>query len=94
MKQQDRARKQVDKKISRDWSVHPAVSANGRYPMIELRLGTAVFCLHQNMATHLANALVDCTETQESTEYRKATTNGKTETRPRIQEEEKNQRGQ
>lgn len=55
----------------RDWSVEPALSANGRSPMVLLRLGRyfTIF-LPVQAAISIANALIDAVEDEETTIYR------------------------
>lgn len=67
MKQQPREQKQTDKKIQGNWSVQPALSANGNMPMIALRLGNFETFIPNGMAIAIADALVDAMENNTST---------------------------
>lgn len=55
----------------RNWSVEPALSPNGRAPMVALKLGRyfEIF-LPIQAAISIANALIDAVEEEETTTYR------------------------
>lgn len=68
MKQQPPENKALDNRVKHNWQVQPALAANGRTPLISVRLGNdfEIF-VHKGLATALADALVDCAETGKTT---------------------------
>lgn len=68
MKQQPAEQRNRDNKIKNNWSVEPAVAANGKTPLVALRLGGGFETfIHKGLAIRLANALVDCAEEDKTT---------------------------
>lgn len=68
MKQQPAEQRNRDNKIKNNWSVEPAVAANGKTPLVALRLGSGFETfIHKGLAIRLANALVDCAEEDKTT---------------------------
>lgn len=63
MKQQPEYRKEADRRIRGSWAVTPATRHDGAGALIAVRLGTLECYIPETMATHLADALIDCVET-------------------------------